>query len=152
MGKTHGVIRDVNPRRKARTIYPTRESLLEDASPSRIEGSRMGPVVPRTEGDVPGFRERATLSFKVAGFSVASCSTVFGTSSFLVSMIFSGGGTFAVPLTGMFSKEKSSSKEMQLPSISVHTCPSIDPETLRDRKSTRLNSSHLVISYAGFCL
>src|SRR2546426_3296495 len=26
------------------------------------------------------------------------------------------------------------------------------PATLRDRKSTRLNSSHLVISYAVFCL
>src|SRR2546426_6673707 len=26
------------------------------------------------------------------------------------------------------------------------------PEPVRDRKSTRLNSSHLVISYAGFCL
>src|SRR5256885_4975788 len=27
-----------------------------------------------------------------------------------------------------------------------------DVEALRDRKSTRLNSSHLVISYAVFCL
>src|SRR2546426_240232 len=27
-----------------------------------------------------------------------------------------------------------------------------DSENLRDRKSTRLNSSHLVISYAVFCL
>src|SRR5256885_6239854 len=27
-----------------------------------------------------------------------------------------------------------------------------DPFVLRDRKSTRLNSSHLVISYAVFCL
>src|SRR2546426_5051804 len=27
-----------------------------------------------------------------------------------------------------------------------------DPRGLRDRKSTRLNSSHLVISYAVFCL
>src|SRR5256885_9864673 len=27
-----------------------------------------------------------------------------------------------------------------------------DAETVRDRKSTRLNSSHLVISYAVFCL
>src|SRR5256885_10666104 len=26
------------------------------------------------------------------------------------------------------------------------------PEVVRDRKSTRLNSSHLVISYAVFCL
>src|SRR5256885_8255762 len=31
--------------------------------------------------------------------------------------------------------------------------PSVPPETARgDRKSTRLNSSHLVISYAVFCL
>src|SRR5688500_19808248 len=27
-----------------------------------------------------------------------------------------------------------------------------DADALLDRKSTRLNSSHLVISYAGFCL
>src|SRR2546426_7379799 len=30
--------------------------------------------------------------------------------------------------------------------------PGIGEETQRDRKSTRLNSSHLVISYAVFCL
>src|SRR5256885_3005455 len=30
--------------------------------------------------------------------------------------------------------------------------PSSMPHTVRDRKSTRLNSSHLVISYAVFCL
>src|SRR5256885_12043300 len=30
--------------------------------------------------------------------------------------------------------------------------PSRSRESLRDRKSTRLNSSHLVISYAVFCL
>src|SRR2546426_5690654 len=29
---------------------------------------------------------------------------------------------------------------------------SASPETIIDRKSTRLNSSHLVISYAVFCL
>src|SRR5256885_8810582 len=31
--------------------------------------------------------------------------------------------------------------------VAVH-----DPMAVRDRKSTRLNSSHLVISYAVFCL
>src|SRR5438132_4022006 len=32
-------------------------------------------------------------------------------------------------------------------------CPSFEvPETSKDRKSTRLNSSHTVISYAVFCL
>src|SRR5205807_9372337 len=30
--------------------------------------------------------------------------------------------------------------------------PRIPPSTIIDRKSTRLNSSHLVISYAVFCL
>src|SRR5205807_5270355 len=30
--------------------------------------------------------------------------------------------------------------------------PAVDPRNVRDRKSTRLNSSHLVISYAVFCL
>src|SRR5256885_12513043 len=33
-----------------------------------------------------------------------------------------------------------------------HACRRGGPGTCRDRKSTRLNSSHLVISYAVFCL
>src|SRR5476649_2986489 len=35
---------------------------------------------------------------------------------------------------------------------SVSLCPINAPVRLRDRKSTRLNSSHTVISYAVFCL
>src|SRR5256885_4706212 len=34
----------------------------------------------------------------------------------------------------------------------LRTNPDLAPERHRDRKSTRLNSSHLVISYAVFCL
>src|SRR5256885_8561093 len=36
----------------------------------------------------------------------------------------------------------------------LHPCPGVRRRSrpLRDRKSTRLNSSHLVISYAVFCL
>src|SRR5256885_9994139 len=34
--------------------------------------------------------------------------------------------------------------------LSLRTSPT--PQTIVDRKSTRLNSSHLVISYAVFCL
>src|SRR5205807_4032313 len=37
-----------------------------------------------------------------------------------------------------------------LPIVRVRPAPL--PWTLQDRKSTRLNSSHLVISYAVFCL
>src|SRR5438132_5408756 len=52
--------------------------------------------------------------------------------------------------------------EQQLPVLSTylgHTCVrdtywylSACPELMEDRKSTRLNSSHTVISYAVFCL
>src|SRR5256885_9922576 len=34
----------------------------------------------------------------------------------------------------------------------AEACAAKDPRRSRDRKSTRLNSSHLVISYAVFCL
>src|SRR5258708_14978226 len=34
----------------------------------------------------------------------------------------------------------------------VYTCPASSAATLADRKSTRLNSSHQIISYAVFCL
>src|SRR5256885_8927250 len=52
---------------------------------------------------------------------------------------------------------KASSEMVEL--ISAPSCPdlfrastSVARQTRRDRKSTRLNSSHLVISYAVFCL
>src|SRR5260221_6737182 len=34
----------------------------------------------------------------------------------------------------------------------AYGCPNVPKKTLADRKSTRLNSSHTVISYAVFCL
>src|SRR5690625_6802349 len=42
-----------------------------------------------------------------------------------------------------------------LPSLDTEDMPSLGPEdmpSLEDRKSTRLNSSHVAISYAVFCL
>src|SRR5256885_16377847 len=36
--------------------------------------------------------------------------------------------------------------------VSVPSCDPPEAAPLQDRKSTRLNSSHLVISYAVFCL
>src|SRR6266540_5386195 len=45
------------------------------------------------------------------------------------------------------------SSERPLNSSSPGSMPQIfQPRTLRDRKSTRLNSSHIKISYAVFCL
>src|SRR5256885_4789454 len=36
--------------------------------------------------------------------------------------------------------------------VTAYALYTMSPETVADRKSTRLNSSHLVISYAVFCL
>src|SRR5207249_10549036 len=41
---------------------------------------------------------------------------------------------------------------MRVPRLAAHTCASTGAQPLRDRKSTRLNSSHVSISYAVFCL
>src|SRR2546426_4046758 len=48
-----------------------------------------------------------------------------------------------------------SSSNVKTPTAPIHVVTRslfMEPELLRDRKSTRLNSSHLVISYAVFCL
>src|SRR5256885_13315681 len=45
-------------------------------------------------------------------------------------------------------RQKPTPLEPSAPGATEYTCPSPDG----DRKSTRLNSSHLVISYAVFCL
>src|SRR5215467_15627082 len=49
------------------------------------------------------------------------------------------------PYTTLF---RSASPELPLPPLCVHPAR----QAPKDRKSTRLNSSHLVISYAVFCL
>src|SRR5688500_19537619 len=53
----------------------------------------------------------------------------------------------------MTTPDRSSSGAGQVRSRSSRTCTRIVATAqFRDRKSTRLNSSHLVSSYAGFCL
>src|SRR5690625_6569288 len=47
-------------------------------------------------------------------------------------------------------KNEIQKKIPEIADVLVHTEP--DSEALRDRKSTRLNSSHVAISYAVFCL
>src|SRR5256885_10596824 len=43
-------------------------------------------------------------------------------------------------------------REQALVRVGVRTAWQAIPQRIEDRKSTRLNSSHLVISYAVFCL
>src|SRR5256885_10034225 len=56
----------------------------------------------------------------------------------------------------MFGNGDDTTPEPVSVSLNRFACPSRRPlgipPTTRDRKSTRLNSSHLVISYAVFCL
>src|SRR5438034_5916516 len=57
------------------------------------------------------------------------------------------------PYTTLFrSPPASPPRAMQPPASSSPLTSGGDPKRLRDRKSTRLNSSHTVISYAVFCL
>src|SRR5256885_13288371 len=54
------------------------------------------------------------------------------------------------PYTTLFrSRARARGSACRFPSVS---CASTRAASGRDRKSTRLNSSHLVISYAVFCL
>src|SRR5438034_6218001 len=59
-------------------------------------------------------------------------------------------GTEIILLTGQYSTE-SAVEAIQKGAADYLTKP-VDMEKLEDRKSTRLNSSHTVISYAVFCL
>src|SRR5256885_9153504 len=57
------------------------------------------------------------------------------------------------PYTTLFRSQEVPAARTFSMSQSVGTiCPGFDGGTGQDRKSTRLNSSHLVISYAVFCL
>src|SRR5690554_7641691 len=50
-----------------------------------------------------------------------------------------------------FALEQGSCDVILLPAISI-LVPTCSPSSMVDRKSTRLNSSHVRISYAVFCL
>src|SRR2546426_8585597 len=63
------------------------------------------------------------------------------------------------PYTTLFRSAPTASPSHQVNQIAAKSAQSANPPsarlarpTLQDRKSTRLNSSHLVISYAVFCL
>src|SRR5205807_8411998 len=53
------------------------------------------------------------------------------------------GGTHVIPITGRISLGRAATNDLSYPEDSGLS--------RQDRKSTRLNSSHLVISYAVFC-
>src|SRR5215204_7317107 len=56
------------------------------------------------------------------------------------------------PYTTLFRSRTPGYTLSRLASRSPSTAPRRFPSGVRDRKSTRLNSSHTVISYAVFCL
>src|SRR3989454_9349195 len=66
--------------------------------------------------------------------------------------LFRSGGTFSVTI-----RNDNGAADTPLTGLSSTTEPAMDTSPIADdnttdRKSTRLNSSHLVISYAVFCL
>src|SRR5205807_9816894 len=62
------------------------------------------------------------------------------------------GGVEAIRRTDLPSSQATVPPPAARPQSAMRDPPSITPAWRLDRKSTRLNSSHLVISYAVFCL
>src|SRR5207249_9315481 len=65
------------------------------------------------------------------------------------SLVFRVFVTFVVALVLVIQLPSSDTRLGPMPATSV---PAGSPTTFRDRKSTRLNSSHVSMSYAVFCL
>src|SRR5256885_9245889 len=61
---------------------------------------------------------------------------------------------YALPAKSYSKKNRNKTPEFDIfsPALVAHLYLSIENINIVDRKSTRLNSSHLVISYAVFCL
>src|SRR5947208_5124915 len=55
------------------------------------------------------------------------------------------------PYTTLFRSTNPVTTSDRAPSV-IHACEELAPAWITDRKSTRLNSSHQIISYAVFCL
>src|SRR6202165_6124717 len=56
------------------------------------------------------------------------------------------------PYTTLFRSNDTANAEFKIIKGIGHLIPIDEPHELADQKSTRLNSSHLAISYAVFCL
>src|SRR5256885_7041556 len=79
-------------------------------------------------------------------------STLFPYTTLFRSDLFSGGRDGSAKKMGLASPLDGVSRRTTLPSSVDANTGIIPPHPRLDRKSTRLNSSHLVISYAVFCL
>src|SRR2546430_11524575 len=92
----------------------------------------------RTPSDLPGFERPELMSIS---------------SPLVVSPQWDGDAL--LPRSNVFSlhqKENGPRKPRPSSKATVRTAPGQTRQALRDRKSTRLNSSHSQISYAVFCL
>src|SRR5690606_11337580 len=118
IGKTQGVSNAANPARNATSSSAPKELVPYEASPSRIEGSRIGPRLGRSaEGT------SATVALSAEGgvmISTTAGSWARGSGSF-------GIEAAALPLT-LSLKLNSPSNRTQRPSASEQTCPSKEPD------------------------
>src|SRR5690625_6624834 len=65
--------------------------------------------------------------------------------------IIRGGGTFVIPVFQQAEPLSLLNHKLEVGTTDTYTKQGV-PVTVKDRKSTRLNSSHVAISYAVFCL
>src|SRR5256885_6414743 len=78
---------------------------------------------------------------------------IAATAAALVTPLLQGGAVSMQPVAGVPGKFLTAAEYALLDELTELIIPADDHSPgARDRKSTRLNSSHLVISYAVFCL
>src|SRR5690606_38773762 len=118
MGNTHGVIKAAKPARNATIRSAPKELVPYDASPSKIEGSRIGPRFGRAS-DGTSVTVALSATDGSSGCTAAGSSLV-GTGSWRMA-------DDAPPLI-LSEKLKSPSYRTQRPSASEQTCPSNVPE------------------------
>src|SRR5256885_15103025 len=99
------------------------------------------PAKVRVKGEINGFPLRAWVFPTSKGYQCM-----------LIKKSLQTGGNASVGDTAHFRLEPDTAKRVAIVPIELQHILNEDRSFRRDRKSTRLNSSHLVISYAVFCL
>src|SRR2546426_5075973 len=126
------------------------KAVLMAAIRQEVEPTRRPTIVPQ----VPYEDIRAALSFLERAFGFREIPTarfVGADGELLHATVEFGNSLIGVGGQGHHGAISPMSGGVESQFISVHV-DDIDAHYQRDRKSTRLNSSHLVISYAVFCL
>src|SRR5256885_6147668 len=123
------------------TVFSCSQTLCSSKGPSTAAAAAAAGCCPSASASFPAMRNRPPSSVVTVNWPPNDCA---------ISTRVPAGSTASAPLGILVASQSRASTIGPLPCGGVSmTCTT---GRLPDRKSTRLNSSHLVISYAVFCL